>query len=56
MNMFETILCYIHQYQQAGTSVYNTQSPWGKYKWTSKKHMYVGVGNNLLVISNRGWK
>ena len=29
---------------------------WGKYKWTSKEHMYVGVGNNLLVIFYRGWK
>ena len=39
------------------TSVYHdTHPPWGKYKWTSKEHMYMGVGNNLLFISNQGWK
>ena len=32
------------------TSVYHdTHPPWGKYKSTTKEHMYMGVGNRVVL-------
>ena len=50
----ETILCYIHQHQQE--QMFTLPNPLGKVLLDMKGTYVLGVGNNLLVISNLGWK